>query len=273
MYPLGKMMQLKLELFEENLDKYRKGKTLNQVALYTGNPIGTFTRRDPHPWVKGLIFDSYRRGTEGWVEEHVLPKRTFINQQVLQTGLPKTTFKRGDKHPTIKNLFFFQYFGKNKDREQWFDKKTLNKKIKKESDRLKSKESKAWFKAYRKLDKVKKYNKKYREENPEVYRRAQGRFWKTEKGRVLSRVNSSKRYARKIKASVGLSKYEEGEMKQIYAHAVRVSNKLHIPFHVDHIVPLSKGGLHHPSNMQICPASWNMSKNNRNTERWLPNGM
>ena len=33
------------------------------------------------------------------------------------------------------------------------------------------------------------------------------------------------------------------------------------PYEVDHIIPLSKGGLHHPMNFQNLPAVINRSKN------------
>ena len=34
-------------------------------------------------------------------------------------------------------------------------------------------------------------------------------------------------------------------------------------FHVDHLIPLSRGGLHHTDNFKIVPASYNLSKNNK----------
>jgi hypothetical protein len=34
-------------------------------------------------------------------------------------------------------------------------------------------------------------------------------------------------------------------------------------FHIDHLVPLSRGGLHHTHNFKIVPASYNLSKNNK----------
>jgi len=151
--------------------------------------------------------------------------------------------------------------------KQWYDKnkedvKKYQKKYGKKWRAENKENRKEWWKKYLKTEKGFINNKK-----------AKIRYRRSDKGKITARHQSSKRRAIERKARVNLTEYEEGEMKQIYAHAVRVSNKLQIPFHVDHIVPLSKGGLHHPSNMQICPASWNMSKNNRNTERWLPNGM
>jgi hypothetical protein len=76
-----------------------------------------------------------------------------------------------------------------------------------------------------------------------------------------------------MKAGTNLTYTEEQLIKQYYEHSTRIKNKLGIEFHVDHIVPLSIGGLHHPSNLQVVPARWNMRKNNMNTNLWLPNGL
>jgi hypothetical protein len=34
-------------------------------------------------------------------------------------------------------------------------------------------------------------------------------------------------------------------------------------FHIDHLIPLSQGGIHHTDNFKIVPASYNLSKNNK----------
>jgi len=39
-----------------------------------------------------------------------------------------------------------------------------------------------------------------------------------------------------------------------------ISESTGIPHHVDHIFPVSKGGTHHPSNLQILTAKENLSK-------------
>lgn len=40
-------------------------------------------------------------------------------------------------------------------------------------------------------------------------------------------------------------------------------------WHVDHIVPVSKGGDSRPDNLQVVPATWNRRKSNRHAERFL----
>ena len=234
-------MQLKLELFEEGLDKYiikqgtHKGK-INQHALQTGNPKGTFKKGDSHPQVKGLIFCTYRmdgKNIERWYTEKDKERKRATDKEWRKANM-ECLLERQRKYRKTEN-------------------------------------GKAVQRKYIKSDKGRSYLKKYNKS--EASKTIKRRYSKSEKGRIHIRNNLAKRRVIKAEASVNLTEYEEGEIKQIYAHAVRVSNKLQIPFHVDHIVPLSKGGLHHPSNMQICPASWNMSKNNKHTERWLPNGM
>ena len=77
---------------------------------------------------------------------------------------------------------------------------------------------------------------------------------------------------RRAKSSTKLTKLQETIIKNFYSYAVRVSDKLQIKFEVDHIVPISKGGLHHPCNLQVVPKTWNRNKGAKNSDRWLPNG-
>ena len=52
-------------------------------------------------------------------------------------------------------------------------------------------------------------------------------------------------------------------IRQFYLMRDRVSQCTGIPFHVDHITPLSKGGLHHEGNLQVLPAGINLRKSSR----------
>jgi 5-methylcytosine-specific restriction endonuclease McrA len=57
-------------------------------------------------------------------------------------------------------------------------------------------------------------------------------------------------------------------IETIYLQRIRLEKRLGIPFHVDHVIPISKGGLHIPSNLQVLPAKLNLKKNSKNSLRW-----
>jgi hypothetical protein len=69
--------------------------------------------------------------------------------------------------------------------------------------------------------------------------------------------------AKKRKLTPNLSKEEKMVMQKFYLHAKILTEKLGIIHHVDHVVPLAKGGIHHPSNLQVIPASVNLRKGAR----------
>jgi hypothetical protein len=204
--------------------------------------------------------------------------RGKLNQAPLQTGNDKGTYTKGDKHPFIKGFFYSRWWHAN-NTERWLDKNSF--------ERLKLIERKAKNK-YKKTDKGKTTEAKYlateksdlrikrytcSDKGRKRKRENQKKFYKTDKGKVNSLKRGAKRRARKKKASTKLTFAEEQLIRQYYNHSVRLKNKLGIDFHVDHIVPLSLGGLHHPSNLQVVPAVWNMRKHNNNTDQWLPNGL
>ena len=61
-----------------------------------------------------------------------------------------------------------------------------------------------------------------------------------------------------------LSLQEKADVRAIYREMQRLNRALGcIWVHVDHIIPVSKGGAHHASNLQILPAHLNMKKGSK----------
>jgi len=50
---------------------------------------------------------------------------------------------------------------------------------------------------------------------------------------------------------------------EFYKQAQQLTKETNIKYHVDHIIPLSKGGLHHENNLQIITATQNLRKSNK----------
>jgi hypothetical protein len=71
---------------------------------------------------------------------------------------------------------------------------------------------------------------------------------------------SGRRRALLRQAVVPLTPQEQAKVIGIYAEARALSEIVGIQYHVDHIIPLSKGGLHHPSNLQVLRGVENMRK-------------
>ncbi len=58
-----------------------------------------------------------------------------------------------------------------------------------------------------------------------------------------------------------LSDEEEELVQQIYEQRDRLNQVAgFIQYHVDHVIPLAKGGQHHPDNLQVISANENVRK-------------
>jgi len=207
-----------------------------------------------------------------------------LKKSLLQTGEDKGTYQIGDPHPSVNGLFYMCW---NRG-EDWADLPKINNFRAKRSNYFRSDAGKLCRKKYNQsergretkrmhqikwasTDKGKAYYIKFCEsgKRSEVLRK----YDSSEKARVNSRNKCAKRRAKTNKSQVKLKPYQNEIIKNFYEYSVRLKNKLGIEFHVDHIVPLSLGGLHHPSNLQVVPAVWNLRKKNNNTNLWLPNGL
>jgi 5-methylcytosine-specific restriction endonuclease McrA len=80
-----------------------------------------------------------------------------------------------------------------------------------------------------------------------------------------SKLNSkeAKRRATKLKQTPDLSEKEKEMIDDFYWLARDLRVVTGEEYHVDHIHPISKGGLHHPDNLQILPSDLNIKKSNK----------
>lgn len=84
-------------------------------------------------------------------------------------------------------------------------------------------------------------NKSWRNDNPEKFRA------------------SSQRRRAAVVAALSPDR-DEAKIAAMHNLAVRLTEKFGTPYHVDHLVPLSKGGMHHESNLVVMRGDYNCSK-------------
>tara|TARA_B110000483_G_scaffold107536_1_gene131217 strand:+ start:196 stop:666 length:471 start_codon:yes stop_codon:yes gene_type:complete len=109
-------------------------------------------------------------------------------------------------------------------------------------------------------------HKKWRTENPEKYAAARARYRKDSKDVVYA--NNAERRAKKFKATIPMQQAEKEGIKELYKIAIDAKKTTGYSWEVDHIIPLSKGGFHKLTNLQVVPATWNREKNNRNSDTY-----
>ena len=102
---------------------------------------------------------------------------------------------------------------------------------------------KAWYEANK--EKMTAYHKAYREANPEA-----------------TAKRNRKRRAIKKEAYVPRCSYWESVERQMVEERERL-RATGITYHIDHIYPLSKGGIDHPSNYQLLTPEENLSKRDK----------
>ena len=86
-------------------------------------------------------------------------------------------------------------------------------------------------------------------------RKANKKWHSANKDKVL--VLNAKRRSDKLNQTPVLTDLEKQKISLYY----KISAYLGDFWHVDHAIPLSKGGLHHPDNLQIISAEENLKKN------------
>lgn len=102
--------------------------------------------------------------------------------------------------------------------------------------------------------------------DPDIFKKLSRRYRETEQGRLVKAAHQRLRKAR-LRSASG----DDEEIRQIYLRAIELEKvvancpvfdipELGRKMHVDHIVPLSKGGAHEACNLQILPSGLNLRK-------------
>ena len=88
----------------------------------------------------------------------------------------------------------------------------------------------------------------------EVYRKANLEKWAERKAKARVRKNGT---------SVELTPHQKHQVNQIYLLMRRLTLATGIQHHVDHYIPVTKGGSHAPENLWVIPAEQNMRKGSK----------
>jgi hypothetical protein len=111
------------------------------------------------------------------------------------------------------------------------------------------------------IEKIREYSRNYQSRNREESKERSKRYARNNPEK--RRFYESKRRSKINNSCFSLSKEDKKIILSIYESATRIANCLGILYHVDHIIPLSKGGTHTPSNVQVLPASINLKKKDK----------
>jgi len=203
--------------------------------------------------------------------------------------------KRGDVRED--GMVFWKYASSCKDGEHWLSKEKFEEKKKRESERHAKYYNKNanTFRKYKidryaknkitireqsrvsRLKNIDRYREKgretsklWRKKNPTKYKENLENWIKEnpDKYKLITAKGNSKRRAAEKNNTPDLTHNQKLIIETIYLQRIRLEKRFGLQFHVDHIIPISKGGLHIPSNLQVLPAKLNLQKNSQNSLRW-----
>jgi 5-methylcytosine-specific restriction endonuclease McrA len=86
------------------------------------------------------------------------------------------------------------------------------------------------------------------------------KYSQTERGKAVNTAKAARRRARKKDQTPILTQEEVGRILTLYEECARLTANTGVPHEVDHIIPICKGGLHHPDNMRILTMVENRKK-------------
>jgi len=155
-------------------------------------------------------------------------------------------------------MVFWCYHPQVKTGEQWLTRETYDEKH--EKGKRKGREYRVTNREELKLKRV-----VYKKVKVESIKKQRHEYRKNNRAKI--RVEKAERRALAKKAIHPDNNKEIS--KTLYALSARLTIKLGIQFHVDHILPYAKGGLNHHCNLKVIPARFNLQKGS-NLDYQLP---
>lgn len=113
---------------------------------------------------------------------------------------------------------------------------------------------------------MKTYLAAYQQTPEQRARRQSPEYRAAEKARQQSPARKASEKARNVirrsltaGSIVPLTPLERADIRALYAAAQRLTETTGEPWHVHHVTALSRGGAHHPTNMEVVPARINLA--------------
>ena len=133
-------------------------------------------------------------------------------------------------------------------------------------DKEKQKEQKrAWWKKFYQLnrERVLAEKREYRESHRQVIRDTQKVYRDSDKGRSKNAEEARARRALKKNCTISLVESERQRLMLLEKTRRELCAETGREYHIDHIIPLAHGGLHHPMNLRILEGAENLSKQDK----------
>jgi hypothetical protein len=95
------------------------------------------------------------------------------------------------------------------------------------------------------------------------------RYRKTEKGKHLNRRITARLKHLRRTLEKEMTPFDVFTFNEAYDVRVRREKLFGFKWHIDHIIPVTKGGTNTYTNIQVVPASWNARKGNKHAENFF----
>jgi hypothetical protein len=209
----------------------------------------------------GMVFWKKIYGRETWLTEEEFKIQKEIQKQKSreyylknQEALIEKTKKHTARNLKSRRQYWKEYIQKNKKKKQQYRLKYKAENSHKVSE---------GGKRYREnnVEKMRSYFQQYRKKNAKKIADCLKRY--NEKYPEIGMEAKAKNRAKRRDAAKSLTDVQKKINRQFFLMSRRLKQCLNMDWHVDHIIPISRGGLHVPSNLMVMTAKLNLRKSAR----------